>query len=417
MSDETDKEVKTERGMEVRESEAMSRVGVSALNSLSVFSGCKDESAKLFIRDFEEALDLANVSADKYKKFYMKTKLRGIASEWYETTRDSDQYTSWDSVKKGFIQQFDKSQLRVKDINKKLMNIRQNVEENETIQSLSIRITQLFNEFKQMAGESLLDSDKVDYFIDAVFPNYREQLNNQYQKEDGSYTQCTFEDVVATALKLERNAKAYELDMQRMSSDVSKLTINAVHKPVNPKSQFTEKVGRNLAEVPREIAIEAIEQGRQNTEDIKQIQKEQVIIKDQLVAVSNALQNFGEQMRGMRISVENLRFERVDCPGTANPMYGHRFKGVYNNDNTKNQYSKRFEDPRLYNAGRANDGQLQGTCYNCGRKGHYANACRFPRQVQQDIKTSRSQVTQNQETVNVNHPAQGEMQQQNPDQN
>ena len=58
MSDETDKEVKTERGMDVRESEAMSRVGVSALNSLSVFSGYKDESAKLFIRDFEEALDL-----------------------------------------------------------------------------------------------------------------------------------------------------------------------------------------------------------------------------------------------------------------------------------------------------------------------------------------------------------------------
>jgi hypothetical protein len=115
MSDETDKEVKTERGMEVRESEAMSRVGVSALNSLSVFSGNEDESAKLFMRDFEEALDLANVSADKYKKFYLKTKLRGIASEWYETTRDSDQYTSWDSVKKGFIQQFDKSQPRVKD--------------------------------------------------------------------------------------------------------------------------------------------------------------------------------------------------------------------------------------------------------------------------------------------------------------
>lgn len=233
MSDEIVKEVKTERGMEVRESESMSRVGVSALNSLSVFSGNKDESAKLFIRDFEEALDLANVSVDKYKKFYLKTKLRGIASEWYETTRDNDQYTSWGSVKKGFIQQFDKSQLRVKDINKKLMNIRQNVEENETIQSLSIRITQLFNEFKQMTGKSLLDSDKVDYFIDAVFPNYREQLNNQYQKEDGSYNQCSFEDVVATALKLERNAKAYEQDMQRMTNDAVKLTINAVHKPVN----------------------------------------------------------------------------------------------------------------------------------------------------------------------------------------
>ena len=54
MSDETVKEVKTEKGMEVRESDAMSRVGVSALNSLSVFSGYKDESAKLFILDFEE---------------------------------------------------------------------------------------------------------------------------------------------------------------------------------------------------------------------------------------------------------------------------------------------------------------------------------------------------------------------------
>src|SRR3954469_2689337 len=200
---------------------------------------------------FEEALDLANASADKYKKFYLKMKLRGIASEWYETTRDSDQYTSWDSVKKGFTQQFDKSQVRVKDINKKLMNIRQNVEENGTIQSLSIRIMQLFNEFKQMTGKSLLDPDKVDYFIDAVFPNYREQLNNQYQKEDGSYTECTFEDVVATALKLERNAKAYEQDMQRMTNDTMKLTINAVHKLVNPKSHATEKICHKLSEVPR----------------------------------------------------------------------------------------------------------------------------------------------------------------------
>jgi hypothetical protein len=146
------------------------------------------------------------------------------------------------------------------------MSIKQNVEENETIQSLSIRITQLFNEFKQMAGESLLDSDKVDYFIDAVCSNYREQLNNQYQ------TECTFEEVVATSLKLERNAKAYEQDMQRMTSDVVKLTINSVHKPVNPKSQVAEKAGCKLAEVPRDMAIEATGQGRRNTEDIKQIQ-------------------------------------------------------------------------------------------------------------------------------------------------
>ena len=50
MSDEIEKEVKTERGMEVRQTEAVSREGVSALNSLSVFDGYKDESAKLFER-------------------------------------------------------------------------------------------------------------------------------------------------------------------------------------------------------------------------------------------------------------------------------------------------------------------------------------------------------------------------------
>lgn len=420
MSDEKNKEAKTEIGMksdkvimQERESGAMPGVGLYALNSLSVFSGNEDESAKLFLRDFEEALDLANVSADKYKKFHLKMKLRGIASEWYETTRDSDQYNSWDSVKKGFIQQFDKSQPRVKDINRRLMNIRQNVEKNETIQSMSFRITQLFNEFKQMTGKSLLNSEKVDYFIDAVFPNYREQLNNQYQQEDGSYNQCSFEDVVATALKLERNAKAYEQDMQRMTNDAVKLTINAVHKPMNPKSHVTEKSCRTLSEVPRrDIIEEASENERQNTEDIKQIQKEQVVIRDQLAAVTNALQGLGEQMRGIRASVENLRYERIDCTGTANLMYGHRFKGTYNNDNTKNQYTKRYEDPRLYNAGRANDGQLQGNCFKCGRKGHYAIACR----VQMYNKTGSSQVVQNSETVNGNHSQQIEMQQQNLDQ-
>jgi hypothetical protein len=74
----------------VRGSDATSRVGVPALNSRSVFSGNGNESAKLFLSDFEEALDLANVSVDKYKKFYSKMKLRGMAAEWYETTRNSD---------------------------------------------------------------------------------------------------------------------------------------------------------------------------------------------------------------------------------------------------------------------------------------------------------------------------------------
>ena len=54
------------------------RVGFSVLASIPTFSGSKDEKAKGFIQDFEEALDLANVSSDKLKKFHFKTKLRGL---------------------------------------------------------------------------------------------------------------------------------------------------------------------------------------------------------------------------------------------------------------------------------------------------------------------------------------------------
>ena len=36
---------------------------------------------------------------------------------------------------------------------------------------------------------------------------------------------------------------------------------------------------------------------KHNADDIKKIQKEQLIIKDQLSAVSNTLNNFGEQMQ------------------------------------------------------------------------------------------------------------------------
>ena len=50
---------------------------------------------------------------------------------------------------------------------------------------------------------------------------------------------------------------------------------------------------------------------KHNADDIKKIQKEQFIIKDQLSAVSNTLNNLGEQMRNMRSSIEHLRYERT----------------------------------------------------------------------------------------------------------
>ena len=52
------------------EQDGAPRVGFSVLASIPTFSGTKEEKAKRIIQDFEEALDLANVSSDKLKKFH-----------------------------------------------------------------------------------------------------------------------------------------------------------------------------------------------------------------------------------------------------------------------------------------------------------------------------------------------------------
>ena len=349
------------------EGDSVSKVGLSVLSSIPTFSGLKDEQARRFMKDFEEALDLANLTSDKHRKYYFKTKLKGLPAEWYETTRDSEEYKKWDSVKKAFLHQFDKTTLRPKDVIMRLMSIRQNAQEDESIQSLSIRITHLFNEYKETMKIDLKREEKVEYFIEALFPSYKEQLNNQYQNADGTaYDECTFDEVLATALKLERNARAYEEDVEHLPDVVAQLRINAVHKAVNPSSHVPRK-GEVSSQKLTEDAVKDME--KHNADDIKKMQKEQLIIKDQLSAVSSALNNFGEQLRSMRSSIENQRYERVDCPGTANPMYSHRFRGPggpYNNSgDARNSYSKRYDDPRLYNAQRANDGRLQNACFKC----------------------------------------------------
>ena len=61
--------------------------------------------------------------------------------------------------------QFDKATLRPKDVIMKLMNIRQDVEKDESIQSLSIRITQLFNEYKQTMGKVLMLKKRLNILL------------------------------------------------------------------------------------------------------------------------------------------------------------------------------------------------------------------------------------------------------------
>ena len=190
------------------DSDTSARVGLSVMSSIPSFSGAKNEQARRFMKDFEEALDLANLISDKHCKYYFKTKLKGLPAEWYETTRDSDEYKTWDSVKEAFLHQFDKMTLRPKDVIMRLMSIRQNAQEDESVQSLSIRITQLFNEYKQTMRTDLKPEEKVEYFIEALFPSYKEQLNNQYQNVAGTeYEECMFDEVLATAQKLEMHVR------------------------------------------------------------------------------------------------------------------------------------------------------------------------------------------------------------------
>jgi hypothetical protein len=273
------------------------------------------------------------------------------------------------------------------------MNIKQSVEEKESIQSLSIRITHLFNGYKQLMNICLKEQEKVEYFIESLFPSYKEQLNNQYQSADGvSYVNCSFKDVLATALKLERNARVFEEDVKILPSGVSQLQINAVYKPVNSTTQLEEKEEVKFNKIAEEGAFEI---KMQNAQDIKKIQKEQGIMKDQLEAVTSALQNFGDEMKLMRQTIENLCYERVDCPGTSNPMYNHGSNPPFKHKDSRNfnnySFTKRYDDPRLYNASRANDGRLQGICYKCGRKGHYANVCRVQTNNSSGLKDQAAQ--------------------------
>lgn len=349
--------------------EIMSRMGYSLLESIPPFSGAEHENASAFIGKLQEAFAVLNVKNDKIKLYFLRSKLRGLPLQWLETIK----YTLWGEVKNEFVQQFHKVAVRPKDVMMRLMTIKQDPESDESVQSLSIRLKQLFNDYEQVMGKPLAEADRVEYLVESLFPSLKEQLRNQYQSERLTYDDCTFDEVLRTALKLERNARAYEDELHSFSGAFGKLKINAVHKTTNPAAS----VGDMQAVASRaKNDQETLKLATQNAEDIRKIQKEQLIIKDQLQAVSNALSNFGADMRSLRESVERLRYERKDCPGTVNPMYNHRFRG------STATYQQKYSDPRFYNPQRSNDGGLQDKCFKCGEVGHYANACRSRQHIQ-----------------------------------
>src|SRR3954451_24702092 len=194
------------------ESAAESSVRMLALSERPLFNGESVESAKQFMKNLEEGFGLARITDSTLKTYHFNSKLRGLPAMWYDSLDDPSSLT-WSTVKDAFLNEFDKGSMGAEHIAEKLKSIRQNVQENESIQSLSFRIKRLFNEYRQEMGRSLSEVDKVKYFVEALFPGYKEQLNNQYQTAPQMYNDgVKYAYVFATALKLEHNAQVYEAD-------------------------------------------------------------------------------------------------------------------------------------------------------------------------------------------------------------
>ncbi len=94
---------------------------------------------------------MAKFKDEKYKRFYFERKLQGSSLQWHESLL-IDNYKSWDLLKRQFIKEFERTELRLKYINERLMKIHQNVEENESVKAFSYRIIKLFNEYSQAKG-------------------------------------------------------------------------------------------------------------------------------------------------------------------------------------------------------------------------------------------------------------------------
>jgi len=319
--------------------------GELALELVPVFSGSEAQSAKWFIRELEEALDLSNITIGKYKKYYFKEKLEGLPLQWYENVRDDNDYQSmtWDLLKKKFLKEFDTKELILKDTNRLLMNCCQN--EGENVRSYYIRITKLFNEFKQISGKSLNEEDEVEYFINGLLPICKLQLNNCYQNVDGSYFNILLKEVLETTLMLERNGIVYEEEMKQLSSDVDQMRRNVENN--NKHIRFKKKIEK------------------EDLENINANEVEQVVFNDQSIMIANAVRDLGE-MNYLREKNDFLHNDRWNSQSTSNLIGADGFNKTCNNKSGDfNNYVESYSnsDSGLNSEERTNENELQGCSY------------------------------------------------------
>lgn len=320
-------------------------IGELALELVPVFSGSESQSAKWFIRELEEALDLSNITIGKYKKYYFKEKLKRLPLQWYESVRGDDDYQSmtWDLLKNKFLKEFDTIELRLKDVNRLLMNCYQNEEEN--VRSYYIRITKLFNEFKQISGKPLNEEDEVEYFINGLLPIYKLELNKCYQNFDGNYLNILLKEMLETALMLERNGIVYEEEMKQLSSYVDQVRRNVEKN--NKYIGFKEKIGK------------------EDLENINANEAKQVVFNDQSIMIANAVRDLGE-MNYLREKNDFLNYDRWNSQFTSNLIGADGFSMTCNNksgdfNNYIESYSNR--DSGLNVEERTNGNELQRWSY------------------------------------------------------
>ena len=93
---------------------------------------------------------------------------------------------------------------------------------------------------------------------------------------------------------------------------MSQLHINAVHKSANPKINPKVKVQNAMLEKEEVKTLTSIVE--QNCNNIQELKKDQQAIRDQMSAMTQTIQNIGGEIRQIKVSIENLQYERIDCP-------------------------------------------------------------------------------------------------------